>query len=116
MSDKADAKALMTRVSELIDSSIGLDVFLARKLVSVGDQTSDHTKENCYSDGIRMVAIYVAIFVFIPWLINYLANGPWFGSGTGLLYALQLYGGLWAGLATPTTGLASRALTGTLNH
>jgi hypothetical protein len=114
MSDSLNDMTLEERVAELTGSSLGLDVFPRRNWMQWRPAPASGAGENYYAAGILMTAKYLTVFCLFPWLVHKL-TGRWFGSGTGSLYVLQIYGGLWAGWATATTGLTARALRRTID-
>ena len=113
MSASPSKVALKERVDELTGSSLGLDVFPRRNWLQWRPVVSSDNAENDYLNGLFMTAKYITVFCIVPWLVR--KSVGWFGPGTGFLYALQLYGGLWAGWATATTGLTARSLQRTIN-
>lgn len=121
MFNSADKEIFRKRLAELAGSSLGLDIFPRLNWFSWRPAPLAED-ESCFWDGLKMIAKYAVSFCLFPWVIFYLfpwiigyRDGKWFENEVKFLYLLQLYGALWAGWATTTTGLTTRALHRTIN-
>lgn len=108
---------LLRAVADIESSSMGLDVLypVLARMGRRADASSAATSDP-WRSALKVAAVYVAIFMGIPYLVHVAAPGsiPDLEHGIHGLYLLQLYGALWAGWATASTTIVIHSLCRTI--
>jgi hypothetical protein len=106
---------LKQRIAELLDGSLGLNVFPKSFVPAGRSGQSIFLGKNPYLAGLRMSLLYAFFFCVMPWPLHY----GWpscFSEPSTSLFFLQIYGGLWSGWATTSTRIASAAISKTIER
>lgn len=107
---------LVSAIENVERFSMGLDVlFPVQRLLGWQANSAVEATGGPVRSGLMVATAYAAVFCGLPLLVHAVVPNctPSFEKGAGL-YALQLYGALWAGWSTVTTKIAARSLCRTI--